>query len=83
MNYRVHWTRKAINQLAAIWNVSRDREAVSVDSYRIDQALAADPANQGEERPPDRRIMFESPLAVIYRIDHSKNRVVVINCRQY
>ena len=83
MNYRVHWTRKAINQLAAIWNASRDRKSVSVASYCIDQALTADPADQGEERPPDRRIMFESPLAVIYRIDHLRNRVVVIDCRQY
>ena len=83
MTYRVHWTKEAINQLAAIWNASRDREAVTEASYRINRTLAAAPAEQGEERPPRHRIMFDSPLVVIYRIDEAKNRVVVVNCRQY
>lgn len=59
--YRVRWTRKASNQLAAIWTDAMDQNAVTIASHRIDQALASDPENQGEERPQNRRVMFESP----------------------
>ena len=81
--YHVRWTRKALRLLAAIWNTAADRNAVTAASHRIDQALARDPENQGEERPPDRRIMFDSPLVVVYRVDAAKNTVVVLNCRRY
>lgn len=83
MSYRVRWTRSARDQLAAVWLNHPDRKAVTAAAHRIDILLARDPENQGEERPPNRRILFESPLVVVYRIDKSKNRVVVVNCRQY
>jgi hypothetical protein len=63
--YRVRWTRKASNQLAAIWNNATDQNAVTVASHRIDQTLASDPEHQGEERPKNRRVMFEPPLVVV------------------
>jgi plasmid stabilization system protein ParE len=75
--YRVRWTRKASNQLAAIWTNAADQNAITVASHRIDQALASDPENQGEDRPNNRRVMFEPPLLVFYRIDNSNNTVIV------
>lgn len=83
MNYKVVWTKAAKEQLAEVWLNHHDRNGVTAAAYRIDVLLARDPENQGEERPPHRRIMFESPLVVIYRIDKQTNTVIVSNCRQY
>ena len=83
MNYIVRWTRKAREQLADAWLNHPDRAAVTAAAHRIDTLLARDPENQGEERPPTRRVLFESPLVVIYRVDKTTNTVVVSNCRRY
>ena len=83
MSYAVRWTRKARNQLADVWLNHPDRNGVTTAAHRIDRLLARDPESQGEERPPNRRIMFESPLVVIYRVDKKTNTVIVNHCRQY
>ena len=83
MNFRVVWTRAARDLLATIWLSHPDRGAVTAAAHRIDTLLARDPENQGEERPNNRRIMFESPLVVIYRIDVAKSKVIVSHVRQY
>lgn len=83
MNYRVVWTKKAREALAAVWVSHHDQKGVTAAAHRIDQLLGRDPANQGEDRPNGRRIMFESPLGVIYRIDEANKRVIVSHCWQY
>jgi len=83
MNYLVRWTRAAREQLAASWLAHPDRAAVTAAAHRIDVLLARDPESQGEERPPNRRILFESPLVVIYRVDAANRRVIVSRCRSY
>lgn len=81
--YRVRWRRKALARLAAIWNAATDRNAVTAASHRIDQALIGDPHNHGESRPGHRRIMFEQPLVVVYRIDDATTVVTVLAVRAY
>jgi plasmid stabilization system protein ParE len=82
MNYTVVWTVAARDQLALIWMRHPDRNAVTAAAGRSERRLGPDPESQGEERPPDRRILFESPLVVIYRVDVANRRVVVSHCRQ-
>ena len=76
--FRVRWTRRASNQLATIWINDADQNAVTFASHRIDQLLASDPENQGEERPNNRRVMFEPPILVVYRIDISKTQLLSV-----
>lgn len=83
MSFKVRWTRRARNQLADIWLTHYDRGGVTAAAHRIDMLLARDPENQGESRPKNRRIIFESPLVAIYRINTVNNLVVVSNVRQY
>ncbi|HET6573218.1 MAG TPA: hypothetical protein VFG68_06425 [Fimbriiglobus sp.] len=83
MSFHVRWTRKARNQLADIWLSHPDRVGVTAAAHRIDTLLARDPENQGESRPRNRRIMFDSPLVIIYRIDAVNRQVVVNNVRQF
>jgi hypothetical protein len=75
--YRVRWTRNASNQLAAIWTNATDQTAVTTSSHQIDQALASNPENQGEERPNNRRVLLAAPLFVFYRINNAQNTVTV------
>jgi hypothetical protein len=56
---------------------------VTSAAHRIDVLLAADPESVGEERPPTRRILFESPLVVLYRVDAANDRVIVSQVREY
>lgn len=78
--YRVSWTRRAINQLAAIWANATDRNAIAAASYAIDQALANDPENEGESRPNGQRVTYALPLGVRFRVDPIQRRVRVVAC---
>ncbi len=80
--YRVTWKRIALNQLMAIWMNATDQNAVTMASDAIDRALAADPENQGESRPNNRRVMFVSPLGVRFRINTQTRTVRVLSCWQ-
>lgn len=69
MRYTVIWLPLAIQQLAAVWNASADRNGVTAASERLDRRLAADPHNEGESRDDaDRRVAFEAPLRLFYRV---------------
>lgn len=83
MNFTVRWSQTARNQLAAIWVSHHDRAGVTAATHLIDTLLGRDPENAGEERPPNRRILFQSPLVVIYRVDTVNRRVIVSRVRQY
>jgi hypothetical protein len=80
--HRVVWKRIALDQLAAIWVKATDQNAVTVASHAVDQALATDPANQGESRPHHQRVMFQSPLGVRFRINEKTRTVRVLACWQ-
>jgi hypothetical protein len=69
--FRVEWLQAALDQLAAIWLQSDQalRQTITQATHRIDQLLQRDPRNAGESRPGGRRILFESPLGALFRID--------------
>jgi plasmid stabilization system protein ParE len=83
MNFTVLWTVEAQDELTEIWLSHWDRAGVTAATHRIDTLLARDPEDQGESRPDDRRIMFDSPLVVIYRIVEADRQVIVSRVRQY
>jgi hypothetical protein len=78
MNYDVDWGPVAENMLAAIWLAAPDREAVTVASDVLDQAMADDPLTLGESRESSvRRVAFEPPLGVEFEVIEDDKRVVV------
>ncbi|HYT88845.1 MAG TPA: hypothetical protein VEL76_09065 [Gemmataceae bacterium] len=83
--FRVRWSRRALNVLAAIWTQadSEGRRAITAASHTIDQRLGADPHNEGESRPRGRRITFVPPLAVVFRIEADGQTVSVLYIRQF
>lgn len=83
MNFTVRWTRIARDQLATIWLAHNDRNSVTAAAHRIEQLLRRDPVNEGEERPNGRRVIFDAPLIVLYRVDTNANRVIVVGVGSY
>lgn len=79
MNYSVIWLPDAEQELADLWLNSTDRGALTNAAAVLDQLLERDPANEGESRPNDRRILFAPPLAAIYRLYPSERRVDVLH----
>lgn len=77
MNYKVLWKPDAERQLAAIWNKSTNRNIITQSAHVIDKALATNPEESGESREEGFRILFESPLGVIYKVSAVDRRVVV------
>ena len=47
MNYIVHWTDVALDELAAVWVAAADQNAVAAASHQLEQDVAADPYGRG------------------------------------
>jgi hypothetical protein len=47
--FQVIWSRQALRQLAALWNVATKRAEITRGQHRIDHALANDPRSAGRE----------------------------------
>ncbi|QJW95647.1 hypothetical protein [Frigoriglobus tundricola] len=69
MNSTVTWTRAALRQFLDLWTTATDPDAVDAAALRIDQTLSADAHQQGESRTDPVRILFDSPLAVLFVAD--------------
>ena len=83
MNFRVRWTRIARDQLATVWLAHHDRNSVTVAAHRIEQQLRRDPMDCSEDRPTGRRVIFDAPLVVLYRVNTATNVVTVVGVGQY
>ncbi|MFM9959837.1 MAG: hypothetical protein ACKV2Q_01265 [Planctomycetaceae bacterium] len=68
MKFTVVWLARAEHELAELWEASPDRAAVSRAANRIEQTLARLPYQAGEERPDGRRVLFDKPLGILFRV---------------
>jgi hypothetical protein len=78
MRYSVRWKTNAEQQLAQIWLDAGDRAAITSAASRIDLRLERNPKDEGESRANARRILFEPPLGVRYRVIEDDLRVEVL-----
>jgi hypothetical protein len=83
MTWTVIWRPPALAELAEAWNTSPDRAGVTAASNRIDRLLATDPLTAGESRDGEDRIVFDAPLAVIFRVDRAARMVFVLTVGLY
>jgi len=75
--YTVDWLPSAEQDLADIWNNASDRAAVSTAADMIDASLKQNPLAVGEARSGVTRILFYSPLAVLFDVDIPAQKVKV------
>ena len=83
MNYSVLWSHTALQMLAAVWTSASDREAVTKSSQRLDILFAHHPLDIGESRDADRRIVFDPPIQVLYRVLSFPKRVEVLSVARF
>lgn len=83
MNFRVRWTKTARDQLTVVWLAHHDRNSVTAAAHRVEQLLRHDSANVGEDRPNGRRVIFDTPLVVLFRVDDAARVVTVTAVSRY
>jgi hypothetical protein len=76
--FTIRWVPEALNELATIWMQTSDRTVINATVTRIDQQLQHDPEDQGESRDEGRRILLESPLGVLFRVQPHDRTVSVL-----
>jgi plasmid stabilization system protein ParE len=81
MSFAVTWKPDALDELARVWVDATDRDAVTAASHRVEQLLGRDPLGQGESRSGNARVMFDPPLAVVYRVNTARRRVTIFSVR--
>ena len=79
MNFTVEWLDEALQQLAAIWVDADDPAAVTAASHRLEQSIRADPLGAGESRDGDDRVVFDPPLALLYRVYPQQRSALVVS----
>ena len=70
---------RAQTQLAAVWTAAANQKAVTEATYRIERLLADDPLDVGESRDDNRRLAFDPPLQVMFRVFAADKRVEVVS----
>lgn len=79
MNYEVTWTRTALDQLAALWNDSRERDEVTVASHELEQLISRRPLSLGESRQASIvRFLYRRPLGIEYEVIEDDKKVRVL-----
>lgn len=66
----VRWEKIAVAALADAWLAadSHERRLIVDAAAQIDQLLATAPEESGESRPEGRRVLFVSPLGVLFKV---------------
>lgn len=68
MKFTVNWHHDAEHELTRIWLGARDRQRITAATEEIDSLLRTNPEQQGESRADGRRVLFEKPLGVVFRV---------------
>ena len=79
MKFTVVWLPRAEQELAEVWDRSTDRAAVTRSADRTDRLLSSFPDRLGEERPDKRRLLFDGPLGILFRVLMDDRLVRVIS----
>jgi hypothetical protein len=79
--YFLRWDEPALAELAAAWMVANSelRQMITAATHRVDQRLRLDAIAEGESRPDGKRILFEAPLGIAYRIEADGRTVSVLH----
>lgn len=79
MNYRVEWPDDPLDELANVWTVAPDRNAVTAAAHQIEQDLARAPYARGFLiGSPQTRTTVEYPLGIDYEIIEDDKKVRIL-----
>ena len=80
--YTVVWHRSTQDELAEIWTIARDRNAVTAAAHIIDVELSHDAATKGVEVSEGLRAFFAPPLRILFTVDEGERLVEVVRVRR-
>lgn len=85
MIFRVRWGRRALDDLASLWAQAGSslRQVITSASHTVEQRLRRNPLAEGESRPKGRRVTFEPPLTVTFRVEADGRTVSVLHIRLF
>lgn len=83
MRYDVYWLPPAEQELTRLWLDPKTRRRITEATNEIDQLLRDDPAQLGESRDGDLRVMFVDPLGISFIVDEEQGAVVVVEMWRY
>lgn len=77
--FRVEWTESALNALTTIWLAAAPdlRRSITTATEAIDRRLQANALYDGESRPGGFRILFQLPLAIVFRVERFSSAAIV------
>lgn len=79
--YRVRWEEAALDELTALWTDADSalRRLITDTVAQIDRQLETAPLAQSESRSEGRRVLFSSPLGILFRIEADGQTVSVLH----
>jgi plasmid stabilization system protein ParE len=83
MKFSVTWSADASDEFFELWSDTDRRHGVVAAADKIDASLRSKPLDVGESRSDNRRIYFESPLAIVYEVFVTERRVNILRVRYY
>lgn len=83
--FSIFRTGEATAPLKAAWEEGGEalRKAILQATHAIDHMLAREPHEMGESREGTTRVYFHEPVAVLYEVDDSMQRVNVLRAWAY
>jgi len=81
----VYRNETAMTLLRRTWDGAGDELRLTIlrAMQQIERELQSDPHHKGESRPGGARILFQSPLAVLFEVDDEKNLVRIVRAWSY
>lgn len=78
--YRVEWIPSAALRFADLWlPLSPEQQGAVIAALTVfKRALTSDPLGHGESREHGNRIMLESPLGILYRVERAGYMVSIL-----
>jgi hypothetical protein len=83
--FSIYRSEASVSPLRAAWETADEaiRTAILKASRRIDEQLVKDPQLQGESRDERTRILFRSPVAVLFEVHEDKKLVRIVRAWLY
>ena len=83
--FLVVWSQVALDAITVAWIAapSELRNAILKAWHRVDEELARDPEELGESRDEGRRIWFEFPLGVLFKVNVEMKEVRLLQVWTY
>ena len=83
--FMIYRSEEAVTPLRETWEQADEllREAIVSASSRVNQRLSRNPHEKGESRDGRTRILFQSPICVLFEVNRTKKVVNIVRSWAY